>query len=243
MVPLRMWWSGKLSDQRYCSSSRECHSTSNNSDTQWYHAHDTTKSELRRDSFFSICCPLRISLLWLLLPVVYRRGVVIELLQFHNQMLLLSRQLASKGIIDQLQKNHVEMKHREKRWQRAEEQFMIRKERRQSRKTDLKQNIFSFPFIFDLNEIDLSYCCASGIWNCSLSNHFIQLCTGSYVSFPPSLNFCQEKPMVSVAAGQWLLQIFLCIRAAKNNCSSSQCVAYKSYFNFLIFQEFIYKLD
>lgn len=39
------------------------------------------------------------------------------------------------------------------------------KERKKTvkKKTDLKQNIFSFPFLFDLNEIDLSYHCASGI--------------------------------------------------------------------------------
>lgn len=40
---------------------------------------------------------------------------MIEPLQFSNQMLLLNRQLASKGIIDQLQKNQVDMKHGEER--------------------------------------------------------------------------------------------------------------------------------
>lgn len=102
---------------------------------------------------FNICCPIRIILLWLFLRVICMRCVVIEPLQFSNQMLLPNRQLASKGIIDQLQKNQVEMKHREERWQRAEEQFMIRKERRQPRKTDLKQNIS--PSLFYLIEIQL----------------------------------------------------------------------------------------
>jgi len=69
---------------------------------------------------FNICCPITI-LLCLLVPVICMRGVVVELLQFSNQMLLPNRQLASKRVIDQLQKNQVEMKHRKERWQRAEE--------------------------------------------------------------------------------------------------------------------------
>lgn len=73
---------------------------------------------------------------------------MIEPLKFSNQMLLPNRQLASKRIINQLQKNQIDIKHREERWQRAKEQFMIRKERRQPRKTDLKQKIFPSLFYF-----------------------------------------------------------------------------------------------
>lgn len=58
--------------------------------------------------------------------VVATRDVVTEPFQFSNQLLLPNRQLASKGIINQLQKNQVEMKHKEESWQKAEKQFMIR---------------------------------------------------------------------------------------------------------------------
>lgn len=57
-------------------------------------------------------------------------------------MLLPYRELESKEIIDQLQKNTEEIKHEKKRQQRAEEQFMVRKERRQSRERDLKKKKF-----------------------------------------------------------------------------------------------------
>lgn len=65
---------------------------------------------------FNIHSLTRIILLCLLLPIIYVRGVVIEPLQFSNQMLFPYRQLESKEIIDQLQNNEEEeMKQREKR--------------------------------------------------------------------------------------------------------------------------------
>lgn len=163
---------------------------------------DNTRLNLafRHDRVSTICYPITIISLWLLLLLIYTRGLVTEPLQFRYQMLPPSKQLASSGI--KLQKSRRDETQGEKMTKGRRTNYGT--EIRQPRKMELKQSIF----LFDLNTIHQSSCGVSDRWNCPLSNHFIQLCSGSYVSFPPSLNFWQEKPLAALAAGQCLFCIF-----------------------------------